>query len=135
MSTLEFTVIDRLFLVMYGMASPSDDEWGSYLATVERHGIERTMQLIITDGGEPTSEQRRELNELLGSRVVPVAVVSSSARVRGTVTALSWLNRRIKAFPPSELWEALAYLEIPRPRFELVEHELLRLRSRLEGTP
>lgn len=131
MKSVGIKVIDRLFIVVYGTANPTDDEWGGYLDLVEHHGVERTMQLICTDGGEPTSAQRRELNELLNGRTVPVAVVSGSARVRGTVTALSWFNRKIKAFPPSGLREAIAYLEIPATRTELIEHEIDKLRAEL----
>jgi hypothetical protein len=131
MKNVGIKVIDRLFIVVYGATNPTDDEWGGYLDLVERHGIERTMQLICTDGGEPTSVQRRQLNELLGGRTVPVAVVSGSARVRGTVTALSWFNRKIKAFPPSGLREAIAYLEIPATRTELIEREIDVLRAEL----
>src|SRR5580698_8857062 len=101
MKNMAITVIDRLFIVVYGATNPTDEEWRAYLAMVERHGIDRTMQLIATDGGGPTSSQRRVLNEILAGRAVPVAVVSGNARIRGTVTALSWFNRRIKAFPPS----------------------------------
>lgn len=124
MSTLAVKVIDRLFLVAYGTAPPTALEWERYLGTVKAHGIDRTMQLIVTDGGEPDARQRHELHEILGDRTVPVAVVSSSARVRGTVTALSWFNRRIRAFPPSALRDALAYLEIPQSRWDLLEREM-----------
>ena len=131
MKNVAIKVIDRLFLVVYGAANPTDEEWDEYLDLVKRHGIERTMQLIFTDGGEPSAPQRRVLNELLGGRTVPVAVVSGSVRVRGTVTALSWFNRKIRAFPPSALRDALAYLEIPVSRTELIEREMRRLRLEL----
>jgi len=131
MKNVGIKIIDRLFIVVYGASDPTDEEWGGYLELVERHGVERTMQLICTDGGEPSSVQRRRLNLLLAGRTVPVAVVSGSARVRGTVTALSWFNRKIKAFPPSGLREAIAYLEIPATRTELIEREIIKLRGEL----
>ena len=131
MKNVAIKVIDRLFLVVYGTSNPSDEEWAEYLALVKRHGVERTMQLIFTDGGEPSAPQRRVLNELLQGRTVPVAVVSSSVRVRGTVTALSWFNRRIRAFPPTGLHEAIAYLEIPASRIDLIEREVRALHLEL----
>src|SRR6185437_1531685 len=87
MKNMAIKVIDRLFLVVYGAANPTDEEWNDYLDQVAHHGIDRTMQLIRTDGGEPTNAQRDKLNRLLGGRPVPVAVVTGSARVRLTVTA------------------------------------------------
>ncbi len=131
MKNVAIKVIDRLFLVVYGTANPSDEEWDAYLDLVKHHGIERTMQLICTDGGEPSATQRRVLNELLSGRTVPVAVVSGSVRVRGTVTALSWFNRKISAFPPTALRDAIAYLEIPASRTDLIAREMAQLRELL----
>jgi hypothetical protein len=125
-------VIDRILLVAYGAADPSEEEWDEYLALVKRHGIERTMQLILTGGGQPTPAQRRRLNEVLAGRTVPVAIVSGSRVVRGTVTALSWFNRKIKAFPPSGLREAIAYLEIPATRAAFIEAELRKLQREVD---
>jgi hypothetical protein len=127
MKNVAIKVIDRLFIVVYGATDPTDEEWGDYLKLVERHGIDRTMQLVFTQGGGPSSAQVRLLNELLAGRPVPVAVVSGSPRVRATVTALSWFNRRIKAFSPVALPEALAYLGIPASRTDLIRREAEKL--------
>jgi hypothetical protein len=75
--------------------------------------------------------QRRILNDVLAGRAVPVAVVSSSPRIRAVVTALSWFNRRIKAFPPTGLRDAIAYLEIPASRTDLIMREMAKLRHEL----
>ena len=106
-------VVDRLFLVVYA-ANPTDEEWAEYLDLVQRHGIERTLHSLSPTAVSPRRRSAASLNELLGGRTVPVAVVSGSVRVRRTITALSWFIRRIKAFPPSGLRDALAYLDIPR---------------------
>jgi hypothetical protein len=135
MRNVAIKVIDRVVLVAYGRGNPTDDEWAGYLDVIQRNGVDRTVQIIVTDGGEPTSAQRHRLNEVLAGRAVPVAVISRSARVRGTVTALSWFNRKIKAFPPSGLREAIAYLEIPSTRADLIEAELRKLQTEVrEGT-
>jgi len=128
---IAYTVVDRLFLVAYGLEAPTDEEWVAYLKLVERHGISRTMQIIATDGGGPTQIQRRYLNDLLAGRSVPVAVISASARVRAMVTAISWFNRAIQAFPPSGLRDAIAYLEIPASRTELISRKLAELRAQV----
>ena len=135
MKTIAIAVIDRLFVVVYGTADPTYPEWGSYLDLVKQHGIDRTMQLIVTDGGEPNPIQRRQLEELLAGRTVPVAVISGSLRVRATVTALSWLNRKIMAFPPAGLSDALGYLEIPPSRTALIVQTILRLTEDLDVGP
>jgi hypothetical protein len=133
MRNLAFKVVDRLFIVVYGPDGPSDEEWDRYLGDVKRHGIDRTQQLIVTPGGGPNASQRGTLNNLLAGRSVPVAVMSDSTRIRGVVTALSWFNRLIRAFPPSGLHDALAYLEIPASRADLIEREIRRLQGSLGG--
>jgi len=42
-----------------------------------------------------------EMEQLLAGRSVPVAVMSSSLAIRAGVTALSWFNRKFRAFPPA----------------------------------
>jgi hypothetical protein len=125
---MAFKMVDRTFLVVYGAADPSDDEWGDYLRAVEQQGIDRTMQLVFTEGGGPTPKQTARLNDLLAGREVPVAVISPSARVRAMVTAMSWFNHRIGAFAPTAMADALAYLEIPATRMELFVREIDKLR-------
>ena len=132
MKHMSYKVIDRLFLVVLVTAEPTDEEWTTYLEVVERHGIDRTMQLIATDGGVPTSTQRRYLNERLAGRNVPVAVITGNTAVRSIVTAMSWFNRKIRAFPPSGFRDAIAYLQIPASRTELIEREMAKLKAELE---
>jgi hypothetical protein len=99
---------------------------------VARQGVAQTSQLVWTDGGLPTREQRRALEQLVAGCKVPTAVVSPVIRVRGTVAALSWFNARVQAFPPTSLREAIAFLEVPASRVELIECELGKLRLELE---
>ena len=89
------------------------------------------MQLILTEGGEPSARQRVQLNELLGVRSVPVAVVSGSVRVRVTAAALGLFNRQLRAFPSDALEDALTYLDIPTRRRHVVESMVRELRAEL----
>jgi hypothetical protein len=132
MQNIAIKVIDRLFIVVYA-ANPTDAEWSEYMRLVEQHGIDRTMQLIFTDSATPSAAQRRRLEEMLEDRNVPVAVVSASAKVRTLVTAMSWFNRRIRAFQPAAIRDAIAYLEIPASRTELIEREGRKLREELDS--
>lgn len=131
MKNMALKVIDRLFIVVYGAHDPTDDEWWAYIEDVKRHGIERTMQLIFTEGGGPTATQRRYLNETLAGQSVPVAVMSCCQSIRVMVTAMSWFNRKIRYFPPTGLADALAYLEIPVSRGDLIAREMEKLRRSL----
>ncbi len=131
MKRMAFNFIDRLFLVVHGPEAPADAEWAGFLEAVEAQGIERTVQLVLTEGGRPTWAQRRRMARLLAGRTVPIAVLSSSATHRGVATVLSWFNRKIRAFPASSagLLDALVFLEVPRLRADLIARELIRLRA------
>lgn len=131
MKNMAFKVVERLFIVVYGTTNPTDEEWVRYLDACQEHGLDRTVQLIFTDGGGPDSSQRKYLNQLLDGRMVPVAVVSSSSAIRSVVTALSWFNRQIKAFSPGALRDAISYLQIPPGRFERIAREVDILRLEL----
>jgi hypothetical protein len=131
MRNMAFKMVDRTFLVVYGAEDPTDAEWEHYVRDVERHGIERTMQLVFTEGGGPTPKQTARLERVLQGHTVPVAVVSPSGAVRAKVTAMSWFTRRLGAFAPSAIGDALAHLEMPASRLELVLREVDKLRLSL----
>jgi hypothetical protein len=126
---LSSTVIDRLVIVAYGDGPPTEHEWRDYLRLIERQGVGQAVHLVATEGGEPTIAQRRQLAALQAGRRVPVAVVSDSALVRGTVMLLSCIDRQIKAFPRAHVADALEHLEIPTSRTGLVEDALRRLQA------
>jgi hypothetical protein len=128
-SNLAVTIVDRLFIVVCGVGGPTDAEWAAYLDLVRRNGVDRTMQIVATEGGGPTSAQRHKLEELLAGRVVPVVIISNSIRVRWRVAIMSCLGRQTRAFRPSDLREALSFLEIPVSRAGLIEREVCRLRQ------
>jgi hypothetical protein len=128
---MAFKMVAPTFLVVYGAEDPTDEEWGDYLKVVEQHGIDRTMQLVFTEGGGPTPRQTERLNDLIAGRTVPVAVLSPSAAVRAKVKAMRVFNRSITAFPPTGVRDAIVFLEIPASRTELLVHEIDKLRLSL----
>lgn len=129
MKTLAFKVIDRLFIVVYGASSPSEEDWIAYIRAVEQNGAGNILQLIYTEGGSPTPRQKEELDIMLAGRSAPVAVISNRRRVRVRVRLAAWFNRQIKAFPMDRLGmiDALSFLGIQEGRFEMVDEALSRL--------
>jgi hypothetical protein len=135
MKRIAYRAIDDLFIVAYGILDPTADEWLRYLDEVGKHGFERTKQLIYTAGGGPNSAQRKLLNDRLDGRQVPVAVMSDSTAIRGVCTALSWFNRAVKAFQPTEFAAALRHLSIPESLAPSIEQEMTSLRAEVEREP
>jgi hypothetical protein len=100
-------------VLVNGPAPPTDDEWKAYVRDVERWLPDLVGTMIVTDGGGPTSAQRRELKEVFsrnGRASVRTAVLSNSLMVRGIVNALNLFNPGIRVFRPDAVDEALAYI-------------------------
>jgi hypothetical protein len=120
-------------LLVHGDAPPGDDEWQAYLEDAARWLPTAAGQLVHTDGGGPTSLQRRALERTLAGIANPVrtAVVSSSRLVRGIVLAIGLFNAKIRVFRPDERDAALAYLRVSAAERAFVLAEVERLRATL----
>lgn len=140
-----FKTVERrpfhLMLVLHTTRDPSASEWVEYERELRRlqqlhpHDMEqRVLTLIISDGGSPNTEQRsRFQNELFGGRPAKVALLTnalSNPVKRGIVRALTWMNTGFRAFEPTDLEGALAYLGQP-DLLEDVWSELCALQTRL----
>jgi hypothetical protein len=127
--TLAVSVIDRLIIAAVGPLDPSDKDWQGFLDVIRAQGIERTMLLVYSAGGALNATRRQEFTALLAGHHVPVAVLSNSVSFRTSIYMLSLFNRKIQGFPSSALADALAYLEIPVSRLDLIDRELRKLRE------
>jgi hypothetical protein len=124
MKTMAVRRVDRLFIVVYGATNPTDDDFGRFLESLNRFGVDGSMHLVVTEGGEPSQEHRARLRALIRGRFVPVAVLSSSRRQRAMVNMQAWFRIPTKAFKMSEVHAALDYLRIPPQRYEHIKTEL-----------
>ena len=100
-------------IVVQGAATPSEAEWQAYLDDLETWLPDVVGTLIVTDGGGPSSSQRRALKALfhrVGRKSVRAAVVSSSLMARGIVNALNLFNPGIRVFHPDAMTDALVYI-------------------------
>ncbi|NUP09682.1 MAG: hypothetical protein HOW73_26860 [Polyangiaceae bacterium] len=127
MPTMRFEQFGDTVAMVHTADAPSDTEWDAMLAFLRTHWPARV--LVFTEGGGPTTLQRGRLNDALGKDVMSTAVVTSSAVVRGIVTALSWFNPGIKTFSPDGAAAALRYLGVPAEE----RHELMRRVSKMSS--
>jgi hypothetical protein len=113
---------DRTLLIaLHTETAPSDEEWGTWIAFIEPFGL-RTQQdlhrcpnLVLTDGGAPSTAHRTAANVLISQAetMPPVAVVTASIAVRTLLRGLSIFNPRVRSFAPTELDAALTHLGVP----------------------
>ena len=109
----------RSYMVLvHSMRAPSDEEWSRYVAQVEVHSAAIQGFLVLSDGGGPTSNQRRTLKQMLeraGLSSRWAAVVSRDRLTRGIVIALNLFEPNIRAFRPDELEQALTHIRAGGP--------------------
>jgi hypothetical protein len=114
-STLEFRTVGASMIVLReNKNTPRDDDWDAFLHVLasNRENFPRHKILVFTDGGGPNREQRKRLEAALGGKLVRVAVVSESVKVRFIVSSIALLNRDICTFSPREISEAYRHLDM-----------------------
>lgn len=105
----------RIAITVHGERAPSREDWATYIETISRlPNLATVRALVVSAGGGPNAIQRGELVDLFDSDdrgATRTAIVTRSMTMRGIATAISWFNRGLKAFKPSEMDAALVYLE------------------------
>ncbi len=123
-------------ILAIGGEAPSETEWNAYLQFLQvQLGIAKTTRiLVLAEEAPPTAVQRKKLNEITSAYAgaARVAVVTSSAFVRGAVTASSWFDKRYKAFSPQHLDDAMTWLEVPPAHFGAVRSLAESLQSQVD---
>jgi hypothetical protein len=94
-----------------------------FLESLNRCGTSGTMQLVASEGGEPSENQRARLFALVGG-LVPVAVLSDGRRYRALVNKKRWFHVPTKAFKMSEVTAALDWLKVPTSQHAQIKVEL-----------
>jgi hypothetical protein len=127
-----------LLLWMHENAEPDDATWDDALkagrAALSEQGPGKVAFLVITDGGAPTSTQRKRLFEAMNGAHFPIAVMNTNPLIRGVVTAISWFNPDIKAFAPTRFAEAVDYLGFSADGVRTILEAMGKLESKL-GVP
>jgi hypothetical protein len=83
----------RLCLVVHGERSPTNLEWQRFLTDSAETGLTAQRRvLVISHGGGPDGEQRKQLIAATRHMPAPVAMMTKSVIVRGIMTALTFFN-------------------------------------------
>ena len=109
----------KLWLAATGLHAIDDDPWREYLgqaaASVKSEGPFHGV-LFWTPKHGPSTSQRRMLTHEFAKAIAldaqrRVALISDSALVRGTITAIAWFTRSdVATFAPNEAKRALDWL-------------------------
>ena len=129
--------VGTIVIAVHGPDTPPDSEWNAYIEEFERQrDLNAARNFVCTDGGAPSTTQRRAINErLLQNGRGLCGVVTGSAMVRGVVTALNWFNPFIKAFSPEQARQAYAHLNMTAEEIAMVRLLVERMRKELGLEP
>lgn len=110
---MRFVYVDGVFVGAHTAQAPRDDEWERHCKNLERERTRVLGVLVYTDGGGPTTHQRKLLRSALhDSPAPPTAIITNSLVVRGIITSLNWFaNNQLAAFEPQDLDGALRHLQ------------------------
>ncbi|HEY5960709.1 MAG TPA: hypothetical protein VIV60_29345, partial [Polyangiaceae bacterium] len=118
----------RLAVAVHGTSDPNNLEWKEYLRdTVAQPAPSMLRVLVVSFGGGPTGNQRKELTETL-RHSVPTAFLSNRLLARALVNTLSWFNPKLRAFELQQDLAAFDFLELTEPERRIAR----RLRKELE---
>jgi hypothetical protein len=129
MKNVAFKLIGHYLICAYNALPPSDADGRIALDVFRSLDLDKVKVLTFTQGGAPTAKQRKDINDVLNGRQLTTAVVSDAILIRGVVTAFSWFNTKIKAFPSSALEDAFQYLEIPTSRWSVFTEEAAKVQA------
>jgi hypothetical protein len=119
----------RLSVVVHGPGNPTSLEWGRFLrAAVDSGAGVQSRNLVVSYGGRPDGEQRKQLAEMLKGRAAPTAIMTNSALVRAAVLAINFFNRHMKSFAIDDFEGACSHLGLSaaeRERARAFRSELL----------
>ena len=116
-------VAESMIVLRENAVTPTDADWDEFMEILSaaRPDFERIRILVMTDGGSPSTEQRKRLAIALGGKLVRVAVVTDSMKVRFIVSSIALLNREIASFANKEIAEAYAHLSLTRAEQKLAQ--------------
>ena len=143
MKNAAYRLVHEVIIAVHNARDPRREEWDVYLDMVSSLKIAfngdcaRFRQIIFTDGGIPSSSQRKALidiaKDLENHGKVKVALVSRSAVARGVITAFRWLGFPMLSCAPDELDRACAFLGLTPAQARDICDATLELCAEVDG--
>jgi hypothetical protein len=124
--SMAFVMMGRLSVVVHTAIPPTEQEWGAWLDAVRATpiGPEGIRNLVYSLGGGPSASQRGGAIDLMKDHPHRTAIITTSAVVRGIVTAVSWFLKGMKVYPPSQFDRAFEFLEVGQDEREVVRSKI-----------
>jgi hypothetical protein len=109
----------------------TDAEWEEQVRIALAWVPQTSGVIVVTEGSGLTSKQRSMYAKHQSLLSQPTAIVSSSAVMRGIVTAMSWLGAKHQAFSPQRMDLAFEFLGVPPATRQRVLREIEVMQGKL----
>jgi hypothetical protein len=106
--------VGNLILLRQNAEVASDHEWANLLRLIValRAEIPKVKFIVRTDGGGPSPQQRKSLEEALGGAPARVAVVSDHLKVRFVTSTIALFQKELRSFMIKEIQQAYDHLNM-----------------------
>ena len=127
--TADFRSTDRLLVLRQNAKPASETDWSNFLRELVRlrPRFAEMAALVVTDGGGPTVDQRKQLTKVMNGATIQTAVVTDALSVRFVVSSVALFNKTIRTFSRSELPLAYAWLKLPKSDIAKMERMIAEL--------
>ena len=114
--------------------APSDEEWGDFLKilALNRVDLAKLRLLVVTSGGAPTAEQRKQLAATLGGAPLLVSSVSDNMKIRFVTATIALFHSHMKTFSTQELDQAYDHLGLNSEERGVVGKAIADMRARVK---
>ncbi len=143
MKNTAYRLVHEVIIAVHNARDPRREEWDVYLDMVSSLKVafngdcSRFRQLIFTDGGIPSTAQRKAVLDIAkgleNHGKVRVVLVSRSAVARGVVTAFRWIGFPMLSCAPDELDRAYAFLGVSPAQARDICDAILELCAAVDG--
>lgn len=123
----KWAFIDDVLITVAGEGEVPDAQWDAFVRDMRQKPFSKFLAAGL---GELTvsSTRRKQINDYLVEKKIPVTLITDFRTIRGMATAASWFGINIKAFAWNEAQEAVKHLG----GGDRVFSELLRLKAKVE---
>ena len=123
-----FERVGDTFVLLHTKAPPADQDWDRYMDAFRACDDLGSMRVLaFTEGGGPTTAQRRTMNAITAGQALRVAVVSDAAAVRFIVSTLALFHPEIRTFGVGSVDAALEHIGLGGAHEREVRRTLERL--------
>jgi hypothetical protein len=143
LDTLAFARSDTTRLLILGPRDPTPSDWAAWVQAYTRSAVEHDVRslLVVSEGGGPNANQRRELMEDLARGLGPdvgdsfkTAICTDAPSARFITAALGWLYamQGMKVLGYRQRRDGLLYLGVEESRHPAIFNTISSLQTELQ---